>query len=227
MQRSRINGLIAEAKDLLNSSGIRLPPFAHWTPEEWRNRGSECDEIRACMLGWDVTDFATGRFDEVGLVVFTLRNGHKTHPLFRRKTYCEKILISREAQVTPCHYHVDKQEDIINRAGGRLVIRLYNRADDGTLSDAPVEVAMDGVRRRFSAGSEVVLEPGESITLPPYLYHDFWGRNGDGTVICGEVSKVNDDNSDNFFLEPLGRFPAIEEDCGPLHLLCNEYPPAA
>ena len=34
---------------------------------------------------------------------------------------------------------------------------------------------------------------------------------------------VNDDTRDNRFLEPLGRFPAIEEDEEPLYLLCNEY----
>jgi hypothetical protein len=43
--------------------------------------------------------------------------------------------------------------------------------------------------------------------------------------MVGEVSKVNDDTKDNCFLTPLGRFPEIEEDEPPVHLLCNEYPP--
>ena len=42
----------------------------------------------------------------------------------------------------------------------------------------------------------------------------------------GEVSMCNDDNCDNRFYEPLGRFPTIEEDEPPYRLLCNEYPPA-
>ncbi len=223
MKRSKINELIENAKTLLHEHQITLPPFAYWTPEEWATKGHECDEIRECMLGWDVTDFATGEFEKTGLVVFTVRNGHKSIEAYKDKTYCEKILISEEGQVTPCHYHVDKQEDIINRVGGNLVIRLFNKADDGSAADSDVEVSLDGVVRRFAAGEEVVLRPGESITLPPYIYHDFWGQPGTGTVISGEVSKVNDDNCDNFFLEPLGRFPEIEEDCAPTHLLCTEY----
>ncbi|NQU40938.1 MAG: D-lyxose/D-mannose family sugar isomerase [Lentisphaerae bacterium] len=223
MKRSTINELIENAKALLHDHQITLPPFAYWTPQEWATKGHECDEIRECMLGWDVTDFATGEFDKTGLVVFTARNGHKTIDSYKGKTYCEKILISREGQVTPCHYHVDKQEDIINRVGGNLVIRLFNRADDGSAADTPVAVALDGVVRQFAAGEEVVLSPGESITIPPCIYHDFWGQPGKGPVISGEVSKVNDDNCDNFFLESLGRFPEIEEDSAPLHLLCTEY----
>ena len=55
------------------------------------------------------------------------------------------------------------------------------------------------------------------------LYHSFWGEEGKGTVIVGEVSMCNDDAADNRFYEPAGRFPKIEEDEAPLHLLCNEY----
>ncbi len=40
----------------------------------------------------------------------------------------------------------------------------------------------------------------------------------------GEVSQCNDDNTDNRFNPPVGRFPAIEEDEPPYRLLCNEYP---
>ena len=49
---------------------------------------------------------------------------------------------------------------------------------------------------------------------------------GTGPVLLGEVSQVNDDNTDNRFYEPVGRFPAIEEDEPPYRLLCGEYPPA-
>jgi len=71
----------------------------------------------------------------------------------------------------------------------------------------------------------VSLDPGQSITLPPFLYHTFWARQGGGMVLGGEVSRVNDDARDNRFLEPLPRFPEIDEDTPPLHLLCTEYPP--
>jgi D-lyxose ketol-isomerase len=44
--------------------------------------------------------------------------------------------------------------------------------------------------------------------------------------LIGEVSSVNDDATDNRFYTPLPRFPDIEEDEAPAHLLCNEYPGA-
>ena len=68
----------------------------------------------------------------------------------------------------------------------------------------------------------VRLAPGESITLPPRLYHKFWGA--EERVLVGEVSLVNDDQNDNRFHETIGRFPAIEEDEEPLHLLTTDYP---
>lgn len=223
MKRSDINESIRAAISLLRENNISLPPFAHWSPEDWKSKGSECDEIRDCRLGWDVTDFGLGDFEHTGLVVFTLRNGHPTEAAYAGKTYCEKILISQEKQVTPLHFHWLKQEDIINRAGGQLVIKLQNSTADEALANTDVEVSLDGVRRTVPAGAELVLKAGESITLPPHLYHAFWAEAGAGAVIAGEVSKVNDDARDNRFLGGLGRFPEIEEDCEPLHLLCTEY----
>ena len=58
------------------------------------------------------------------------------------------------------------------------------------------------------------------------LAHQFYGEAGTADVLAGEVSFVNDDETDNYFLEPAGRFPEIEEDEPPRYLLCTEYPPA-
>jgi len=223
VKRSEINALIIGAKDLLARHGMRLPPFAYWSPSDWRGKGPECDEIRQCRLGWDVTDFGLGEFERVGLVVFTVRNGHRKLKAYAHKTYCEKILIVRENQHTPMHYHASKQEDIICRCGGDLVCQIYNRGGDGKLDGGDVEVALDRLRCTVKAGTELILRPGESITLTPLMYHEFWAREGTGTSILGEVSTVNDDATDNFFLHALGRFPKIEEDAPPVHLLCTEY----
>ena len=57
--------------------------------------------------------------------------------------------------------------------------------------------------------------------LPTRLYHKFWGA--EDRVLVGEVSMVNDDNADNRFYEPTGRFPEIKEDETPLYLLVNDY----
>ena len=67
-------------------------------------------------------------------------------------------------------------------------------------------------------------KPGQSLTLYPYYYHEFVVR-GD-VALVGEVSMTNDDNTDNRFYEPLGRFPTIEEDEPAYRLLCTEYPAA-
>jgi D-lyxose ketol-isomerase len=55
------------------------------------------------------------------------------------------------------------------------------------------------------------------------MYHRFYGEPGKGKVLVGEVSKVNDDTTDNCFYENVGRFPEIEEDEEPLHLLGSDY----
>lgn len=122
------------------------------------------------------------------------------------------------------HFHFSKMEDIINRGGGILVMKLYNSDESGGLAGTDVSVVSDGVRLTVPAGHELELEPGQSVTLAPRLYHAFWAKKGHGPVLIGEVSQCNDDVSDNRFLEGVGRFPAIEEDEPPLRFLCNEYP---
>jgi D-lyxose ketol-isomerase len=221
MKRSQINRCIDEAAAFFAENRFVLPPFADWTPEEWKQRGSEADELRAYKLGWDVTDFNSGNFAAIGLTLFTLRNGA---PNGSGKVYAEKIMYVREGQVTPFHYHVRKTEDIINRGDsgtGQLAVQLYNRSLDGGFEQTPINVICDGVRRSVDAGGTITLGPGESITLTPYLYHKFYAVRGDGLI--GEVSSVNDDATDNYFREPLPRFPQIFEDESPAHLLCTEY----
>ena len=221
MKRSEINALMAEAVRFFEGHKFRLPPFAFWSPTAWPNKGPEVDEIRRNGLGWDLTDFGFGDFRRVGLLIFTIRNGNIREPS-DKKTYAEKIMIVREGQVTPWHFHGSKIEDIINRGGGRLVIELANATEEEGLADTPVIISTDGMRRTVEAKGRIVLTPGESITLVQRMYHTFYGEGG--TVLVGEVSSVNDDQRDNFFLERVGRFPEIEEDEPPLYLLCNEYP---
>ena len=225
MRRSEINGYIEEAKAFLAEHQFRLPPFAYWTPRQWKKKGHEADEIRSRHLGWDLTDFGSGNFSQEGLLLFTIRNGKLDDPK-NKKLYAEKIMIVREEQVTPWHFHHLKTEDIINRGAGRLVCELYNSDRLGSFAKTRVRVSCDGVVREMAPGGKVILEPGESITLVPGLYHTFYGEAGAGTALIGEVSSVNDNATDNRFYAPLPRFPAIEEDEPPAHLLCNEYPPA-
>lgn len=222
MKRSQINSIIRQNLAFLDQMKFRLPPFAFWSPEEWRAKGPECREIVRAAMGWDITDFGSGDFEKVGLFLFTIRNG--TTNGSTRKTYGEKLLIVEEGQVTPTHLHYQKMEDIINRGGGNLITQLWNSTSDFQLSDTEVTVSVDGVERCVPPGGTIVLKPGESVTLPPELYHKFWGEAGSGKVLVGEVSKVNDDRTDNHFNEPVGRFPQIIDDEPSLHLLVTDYP---
>ena len=223
MKRSEINALMREAVAFFDAHCFRLPPLAFWRPSEWESKGPEVDEIRACRLGWDLTDFGSGDYDRVGLLLFTLRNGKIGDPSYP-KTYAEKIMIVGEGQVTPWHYHAAKAEDIIDRAGGNLTLELCNANGRLELLDTPVTVSVDGTRLVLPPHSTVTLRPGESITLTRGLAHQFYGEAGTGKVLVGEVSSVNDDQTDNYFINPAGRFPDIQEDEEPLYLLCSEYP---
>ena len=104
-----------------------------------------------------------------------------------------------------------------------LVIQLYASTKEEELSKEDFEVNMDGFLHACSPGEIVVLHPGESITLTPGLYHSFHGEPGKGKVLVGEVSAVNDDHSDNRFLDEVGRFPEIEEDEAIFRLLVSDY----
>ncbi len=224
MKRSTVNEIIREADAFIRAHDFALPPFAWWSPEELRARvASDSAMIRERMLGWDVTDYGQGRFDELGLVLFTIRNGTPDNVARGRgMLYAEKLLISGEGQISPMHRHHRKTEDIINRGGATLVLELFAAAPDGGIDEnADVAVRTDGTLRHLPAGGLLKLAPGESVTLEPDTWHAFWGEGG--RVLIGEVSNVNDDCTDNLFRDPIGRFSEIDEDEPPVHLLVSDY----
>ncbi len=222
MKRSEINSIMLSSNAFIRDQGFYLPPFAYWNIQDWQSKCGEGSEIVENHLGWDITDFGLSNFQKIGLFLFTLRNGNpnlKAHPF--RKTYAEKIMVVEDGQLTPLHFHRSKMEDIINRGGGQLKLRLYPASqEEGLVTKGEVIVKVDGCARRITAGEVTTLSPGESITIETYCYHEFWGE---GRVLVGEVSMVNDDLQDNRFLQTVGRFPSIEEDVEPLYLLVNDY----
>ena len=222
MKRTEINAIIRDADAFLRLSGFYLPPFAYWTLDDWQSKREEAHEIIDRRLGWDVTDFGQEDYRNVGLCVFTLRNGSPENlTTHRGKTYAEKILIVDSGQVTPLHFHRVKMEDIINRGGGKLAVQLYNSTQDEGLESSDVVVSTDGLKHTIQAGGKVILRPGESITIPQYCYHTFWAE--DSRTLVGEVSLVNDDNLDNRFYEQMDRFSIVEEDELPFRLLVSDY----
>lgn len=223
MKRSRINDIIAQSDDMMRSFGFVLPPWAYWTPDEFKARAGEAAAVIEARNGWDITDYGAGDYDKMGLFLFTLRNG-RLADLNKGggMCYAEKLLISKQDQLSPMHTHVIKAEDIINRGGATLVIELFGSDADGAFDQtAGGTVWCDGLRREYGPGEKLRLAPGESVTLMSGDWHAFWGDGGD--VLIGEVSTVNDDETDNIFRDPIGRFAEIEEDVAPKHLLVSDY----
>ena len=159
MKRSAVNEILDQSWSFMKGHGVHLPPFAHWTPDQMR--APEAAEVRARGLGWDITDYGQGRFDEMGLFLFTARNGsHEDLTSGRGMLYAEKIMISRRDQLSPMHRHNIKAEDIINRGGGTLVIELFAPDPAGGIDrEAEVTVPTDGLARTLPAGGSCGWNP--------------------------------------------------------------------
>ena len=83
MKRSEINAIIEKTKQLLDKYCILLPPFGYWSPADWKDKGSECREIKDCMLGWDITDFGSGDYGKLGLMLLWWQVAWKAIAIFK------------------------------------------------------------------------------------------------------------------------------------------------
>jgi D-lyxose ketol-isomerase len=159
---------------------------------------------------WDVTDFGLGDWRKHGLVLVNLA----TEP-----EYCEKLMYAQAGMVTPCHCHHRKKEDIICRFG-ELSVRAWPGHPTGC-SEGRFDLHINGERREVIPGEPIPLRAGERVTLPPRVYHEFVPTSPE--CIIGEVSTANDDEHDNFFVDPnVGRFPLVVEDEPALWRLVTE-----
>ena len=223
IKRSDVNRIMKESDKFIRSFGYIMPPFAYWSPSEFKAKKADAQAIITHNLGWDITDYGRGDFGACGLFLFTARNGDAADlKRGRGMLYAEKIMISRSGQLAPMHRHDVKAEDIINRGGGTLAIELFASDEDGGMDRrSRLRVPTDGIVREVEAGGVLRLSPGESVTLLPGVWHAF--RAEDADVLIGEVSTVNDDLTDNVFAEPVSRFSEIEEDEPPYRLLVSDY----
>ena len=225
MKRSEINTIIADTEDFIKLSGMILPPFAFWDPDQLRTfvRKHACRDIVKFGLGWTVTDFGLGNFIKHGLVVFTTRMGdYQNITRGKGKVYAEKVLVQRKEQKTPLHYHRAKTEDIINRSDSTFQINLYHATDTGEINETErLAVNVDGQDREFIPGENINLKGGESLTIEPKIYHEFTAVDND--VLAVEISSANDDINDNFFYDPVGVANVIDEDEDPRYLLVQDY----
>ena len=220
MKRSQVNALLREAEAMFATAGLVLPPWSRWSPAEWAARPEAAAYCRRRQMGWDVTDFGGGDFARKGLVLICIRNGIVGRD--EERSYAEKLLVLREGQEAPYHFHKYKMEDIIVRGGGNLVVQVMDTDENGAPLDLPVTVRIDADAQRVAAGAPVVLTRGQSITLSPGQAHRLTAEAGGGTALLGEISRVNDDLTDNFFFEPIDRLAPVEEDEPALYPLWTE-----
>jgi hypothetical protein len=223
MKRSEINKTIKDAIKFFMEMNFPLPLFAYFTPRMWRINASDYKEVVECRLGWDVTDAGLGDFKNIGRTIFTLRNGNTNNLKIYQKSYAQKIMYLQENQRLPVHYHQIKMEDIINQHGGILQVRVWPKNNNKELKKEKFPLSIDGHRITVFGGTVVSLKPGQSICIMPGICHQFWAKRGCGPVLSMEISSVNDDLSDNIWLEHAVRFPKIIEDVEKEFLLCSEY----
>ena len=222
MKRSFINKIVDDAIAFAKEQNMILPKFAYISADQWKKEDqASWAEVLDLELGWDVTDYGSDDFYKSGTCLFTLRNGSLSNGKYP-KPYAEKMMLIEEGQVLPYHFHSYKMEDILNRGGGTLCIRCYWATEDNKLDEKrPVEIILDGQKRVFAPGEKIELKQGSGVTLLPRLYHSITAEGG--KVMSWEVSKVNDDHTDNTYLEGCPRFSQIEEDEPMKWCLCNEY----
>ena len=226
MKRSEINKIMENGLSFIEKEmKFLLPPFAKWSPNNWQLKGKESVEIVDQQLGWDITDFGSGKFNEVGLLLFTIRNGSfEELKKLNGKIYAEKVMIVQEEQITPTHFHYQKMEDIINRGGGELVIQLWNSTSDDRLDlKSDVMVSIDSVKVSVSRVENAYQNPRVSVSSAATSPYKNPGKKGAGTTLVGEVSRVNNDHADNHFMKMLGVLPILKKDVEPLHLLYSDH----
>jgi len=215
MKRSEINAYAKKFVNFCEKYSYVLPSFNLKNDEIAK-------ELKARQIGFDITDFGQNDFEKIGLILFTLRNGNPKEK--NTIPYCEKVMFSLPDQVTPCHFHKQKTEDIFVRAGSDLILRIWPKDAKKEDIGKRFKVLFNGCEyREVESGKEIALQPGETVTLTPHLSHDFRGDSkGDG-VLVGEVSTFNDDSGDNYFLDTVSRFPKIEEDEKMKYRLVGDY----
>ena len=220
MKRSEINKAIINAKKMMEEYLWVLPQWGYWSKAEYLEQPITSKYLKEHQMGWDVTDFGKGVFNEQGITLFCIRNGIQGN--VNDKPYAEKLLFMQEGQEIPFHSHKIKLEDIINRGGGDLAIEFVEVDEKDQELLNKINVLVDGEKISLDPHEPLILKRGQSVTVDRNIFHRFYAVKGSGMVMAGEVSQVNDDNNDNYFLEPIGRFSEINEDEPTLHPLWNE-----
>ena len=186
MKRSEINHFLDEGITFLKSRRYSLPPQAFWTLSEWNKNRDKATELAKRRIGWDLTDFGSGNYKRIGLLLYTLSNGivgQNSEPV--DQPFSNKLLIVGENQVTPLHHHRMKMEDIINLGGGNLLLKVFNVGESESIDKAsPVKIFQNEIWEEHGAGRVMTLEPGERVKARPPSLSRILGSAREGGSPC-------------------------------------------
>jgi hypothetical protein len=239
MKRSEINAAIARAIGNAKKFAVALPKWADWSPARFTDAST--DGIRHQQLGWKVVDFGAGDFANCGLVVLAVCSpmidaagepqnkpvqvGTRTYPA---TAFSRKFLFVQAGQTEPHHFHRQKErKEVTVLAGAPVRFELAWADGDTALSDKAVEVQVDGIWHSMPAGDSIVIQPGETITLPGELSHII-SVAGDGLdTIMVETCTANNNNTDNIFPFMTPTSQPVDEDAERLYQQLDEHSVAA
>ncbi len=206
--------MIKDAELLFELNGFRLPPFAYLMPSEWLTKSASYSELRHNGLGWMCTDFGA---DHGAVIRFILRRGDPEAEKYR-KPYSEEIFMCRKGTSVPPHCHLSRMQDIVNRGGGVLTVRIL-----GTRKGMEnVTLRKDGFTFTVHQYGLVKLCEGESLTIPAGCIHEICADGDD--VAVSEISTFMCITSDDYFtVRKPARSLKLEEDEPPYRLLISDY----
>ncbi|MDZ4836489.1 MAG: D-lyxose/D-mannose family sugar isomerase [Candidatus Melainabacteria bacterium] len=238
MKRSQIDATIARSIINAERLGIALPKWASWSPSQF---AADADGVRRQGLGWKVVDFGLGDFDNCGLVLLVVCNalldetgepivrsqqiGNRTYPA---SSFSRKFLFVQPGQTEPHHFHRQKErKDVTILAGGPVRFELAWAESNTKLSSRPVDVQVDGIWHSLPAYGSIILNAGETVTLPGELSHIIEVPSKSRDAILLETSTANNDSSDNIFPFITPSSTPVEEDAEPKYQVLGEYIVAA
>ena len=148
MNRSEINAIMREGVAFMAECRFALPPFAFWTPDEWRRKGPECAPLVERQLGWDITDYGSGAFEKrptAGVGWCTAKKSWWIGKIRKPRS----IFISRRPRISLCAEAVGcgcRFGSPRPRAGGRIGRSCLSRTAAGSKS----RLALGGSSNRAS-----------------------------------------------------------------------------
>ncbi len=234
MKRSEIDTAIERAISNAKNLGVALPAWSDWHPQQFEKNA---DGIRHQKLGWKVVDFGMKDFENCGLVILALCSslvdetgepltkvahlGEYDYPV---TSFSRKYLFVQAGQTEPHHFHRQKaRKEVSVIAGAPVRFELAWAENDTTLSNQDVNVAVDGIWHQLPAGGSLMVNPGETITLPGNLSHIISVAEGGPDTIMMETSTANNDRRDNIFPFMTPTSTSVIEDTVARYQLLDEH----